>query len=85
VETSLAASTDIERAFSRGGLTVSKLRHSLTDSSTRGATVLGAWHEVPGLVPYDFIVSQFKDKSKRSKKKPRLEPQGTEVIDVESS
>ena len=46
-----ATSTDTERAFSRGGLTVSKMRHSLSDQSTRTATVLGAWCDLPGAVP----------------------------------
>jgi hypothetical protein len=78
----IAASTGIKRAFSCGGLTVSKLRHSLSDSSTCGATVLGAWHQVPDLVPYEFIVSKFVDKSKRAKKKARLEP-SSEVIDLD--
>ncbi|KAJ3505977.1 hypothetical protein NMY22_g17397 [Coprinellus aureogranulatus] len=61
-----ATSTDVERAFSRGGLTVSKLRHSLSDQSTRCQTVLGVWCGVPGLVPTDKIIKVFEDKSKRS-------------------
>ena len=36
-----ATSTDVERAFSQGGLTVSKLRHSLSDKSTLCFSVLG--------------------------------------------
>lgn len=35
-----ATSTDIEHRFSRGGLTVSKMCHSLSDKSTRPATVI---------------------------------------------
>ena len=38
-----ATSTDVERAFSHGGLTVSKMRHSLSDESMQAASVLGAW------------------------------------------
>lgn len=64
-----ASSTDVERAFSRGGLTVSKRRHSLSDESTRAATVLSSWASVPGLIPEDEIVAVFRDKTKRSKDK----------------
>jgi hypothetical protein len=67
-----AASTDVERAFSRGGLTVSKLRHSLSDKSVRSATVLGSW-KMEGLVPVDEIVSDFKEKHRRPKKKARTD------------
>ena len=45
-----ATSTDVERAFSHGGPTVSKMRHSLSDESTRAASVLGAWCDLPGAV-----------------------------------
>ncbi|TFK80245.1 hypothetical protein K466DRAFT_504232, partial [Polyporus arcularius HHB13444] len=62
-----AASVDVERAFSWGGLTVSKLRHNLSDESTRAATVLGAWAKVPGLLPEADIVSMFEQKAKRAK------------------
>ena len=36
----LATSTDAERSFSRGRLTVSRLRHSLADEPVRANTVL---------------------------------------------
>ncbi|KAJ3519443.1 hypothetical protein NMY22_g13198 [Coprinellus aureogranulatus] len=78
-----ATSTDVERAFSKGGLTVSKLRHSLSDASTRAQTVLGEWTKVPGLVPFEKIVKVFKDKLKRSKR-PREEDAG-DVIDVDKA
>ncbi|GJE85026.1 hAT transposon family protein [Phanerochaete sordida] len=64
-----ASSTDVERAFSRGGLTVSKRRHSLNDESTRAATVISSWAAVPGLIPEAALVATFADKAKRSKKK----------------
>ncbi|GJF00030.1 hypothetical protein PsYK624_163070 [Phanerochaete sordida] len=64
-----AASTNVERAFSRGGLTVSKRRHSLNDESTRAATVISSWAAVPGLIPEAAIVATFADKAKRNKKK----------------
>jgi hypothetical protein len=36
-----AASTDVERAFSHGGLTVSKMQHNLSNQSIRAAMVWG--------------------------------------------
>ena len=65
----LATSTDAEHSFSKGGLTVSKLRHSLSDESTRASTVLGSWTELEGAIPHAEIVQRFKEKSKRPKKK----------------
>ena len=62
-----ATSTDVERAFSRGGLTVSKMRHSLSDESTRAASVLGAWSDLAGAVPREEIMEIFKDKGRRPK------------------
>ncbi|TDL18306.1 hypothetical protein BD410DRAFT_693253, partial [Rickenella mellea] len=55
-----ASSTDVERAFSRGGLTVSKRRHALADESMCAATVLSSWAEVDGLIPEDTIVEHFR-------------------------
>jgi hypothetical protein len=52
-----AASTDVEHAFSHGGLTVSKMRHSLSDQSVRMATVLGSWSQLSELVPRDELVT----------------------------
>lgn len=82
----LATSTDVERAFSRGGLTVSKMRHSLSDESTRAATVLSSWHDIPDLIPYNEIVNVFKDKAKRAKGKGKaIEVEGStsEIIEVD--
>jgi hypothetical protein len=62
-----ATSTDVERAFSHGGLTISKMRHSLSDESTRAASVLGAWCNLPGAIPHDEIMDACKDKSKQPK------------------
>jgi hypothetical protein len=62
-------STDVERAFSRGGLTVSRMRHSLSDESVRAATVLGSWCSIPDAIPRDKIVSVFRDKAKHPKGK----------------
>lgn len=65
----IAASTDIERAFSYGGLTVSKHRHSLSDESVRAATVLGSWAATtPSSIPEEAILTSFREKSKCSKK-----------------
>ena len=65
----IAALTDVERAFFRSSLTVSKHRHSLNDESTRAATVVSFWVAIPGLLPELKIIKMFGDKSKRSKKK----------------
>lgn len=64
----LAASTDVERAFSRGGLTVSKLRHKLKEGSVRAGTLLSDWDKQPGLIPTDKILEAFGEKRRRSKK-----------------
>jgi hypothetical protein len=58
----------VERGFSRGGLTVSKLRHGLSDESTRASTVLHAWSQIPGLIPENEIIQVFKNKCRRLKK-----------------
>jgi hypothetical protein len=64
-----ATSTDAERAFSHGGLTVSKMRHSLSDESVRAATVLGSWCSLAGAIPREEFVTSLRDKGKRSKGK----------------
>ena len=61
-------STDVECAFSKGGLTVSKMRHSLSEESTCAASVLGSWCTFPDLIPRNEIVSVFKDRRKHSGK-----------------
>jgi len=76
-----ATSTDVERAFSRGGLTVSKMCHSLSDESIRAASVLGAWCDLPGAVPRDEIMAVFKEKSRRPKNNDR----SAEVSEVVTS
>ncbi len=79
-----AASVDVERAFSWGGLTVLKLRHNLSDESTRAATVLGAWTKVPGLVPESDVVEVFRNKRKRGKGTPAASGSQSEVMVVDS-
>jgi hypothetical protein len=64
-----ASSTDVERAFSHGGLTVSKQRHCLSDDMVRMATVLGSWCDLAGLIPHAELIKTFNDKSKRPKGK----------------
>ena len=78
----VATSTDVERAFSRGGLTVSKMRHSLSDKSTQAAAVIGSWCDFPGAIPREEIMEAFKDKSKRGKGKDRSTIE-TEDPDIE--
>jgi hypothetical protein len=75
----LATSTDVERAFSRGGLTVSKLRHSLSDDSTRASTVLGSWGSLEGEIPQEEIVQVFRNKRKRQKKKQKLAEKSSDI------
>jgi hypothetical protein len=60
----IASSTDVEQAFSHGGLTVSKMQHSLSDESMQAATVLGSWCSLPGAIPCDEIITVFKEKNK---------------------
>ena len=76
-----ATFTDVERAFLHGGLTVSKLRHSLTDKSTCCSFVLGSWAELPGFVPFESIVEKFKEKSQRMWKKQNTI---NKIIDLDS-
>jgi hypothetical protein len=61
------SSTDIKRGFSRGGLTVTKLCHNLSDKSTHAATVVHSWSNIEGLIPEQDIIKLFQDKSKRQK------------------
>jgi hypothetical protein len=61
-----AASTDVERGFSRGGLVVTKLHHNLSDESTRAATVLHSCSQIPGFIPESEIIQMFATKSQRS-------------------
>ena len=63
-----ASSVDVERAFSRGGLVVSKRRHALSDESVRASTVFGSWVSLPGIIPETQIIEVLRGKSKRSKK-----------------
>jgi hypothetical protein len=79
-----ATSTDVERAFSRGGLTVSKIRHSLSDESTRAASVLGSWCNLPEAIPMSNIIEKFWEKSKRGKKKEVKTTDTDDVIEVDS-
>lgn len=74
-----ATSTDVERAFSHGGLTVSKMRHSLSDKSVRAATVVGSWAGLPGAIPSSEITTIFNDKSKRMGKGKDMTPESDEA------
>ncbi|KAF8574083.1 hypothetical protein K439DRAFT_1373493 [Ramaria rubella] len=57
-----ATSTDTEQAFSGGGLTISRLQHSLSDQSTRVASVLASWASIKGLIPKAEIIQTFQNK-----------------------
>ena len=79
-----ASSCDVERGFSHGGLTVTKLRHALLNDSTRASTILHAWSQIPGLIPEADIIEVFKDKCRRLKGKDKQgkTTQDTEIIVV---
>ena len=47
---------------------MTKLRHNLSDESTRAASVLSSWLKIEGLVPEQDIIKLFQDKSKRGGK-----------------
>jgi hypothetical protein len=38
------------------------LRHSLSESSTRAATILGSWAEVPDLIPEQEMIENIRAK-----------------------
>ena len=55
------------------------MRHSLSDESTRAATVLSSWCDFPSAIPREQVISVFRDKSKRPKGK------GKEIADTEEN
>lgn len=60
----------MECGFSRGGLTVSKLRHSLSDESVRASTIMGSWLRsgIPGILPEGELLDVLRNKRKRDTK-----------------
>ncbi|KAF8161617.1 hypothetical protein B0H34DRAFT_806796 [Crassisporium funariophilum] len=68
-----ASSTDVEPAFSSGGLDVSKLRHLLSDESTHAASILSLWFNLEGAIPCKELIQQFKDKKRHPKKKQKTD------------
>ena len=46
---------------------MSKMQHSLSDESTRAATVLASWCNMSGLIPLKELEATFNEKSKRPK------------------
>ncbi len=74
-----ATSVDVERAFSRGSLTVSKHRHALSDKSTRASVVLRSWMEA-GLVKDDNVIKLFESKAHRGMNSG---DSATDSIDIE--
>lgn len=77
----LAASTEMERGFSRGGLMVTPHRYSLKGASVRAGTVLSSWREVEGLVPEKELIKMFNDKLLRKKDLGRTDSDVTIVIE----
>ncbi|EKM48231.1 uncharacterized protein PHACADRAFT_33973, partial [Phanerochaete carnosa HHB-10118-sp] len=62
-----AASTDIECAFSHGGLAMSKHHHALSDEFVHAASVLKFWAGLKGVIPEEKIIKVFWNKSKQPK------------------
>lgn len=60
-----ATSTDVERAFSRGRLTVSRTRHNLSDETTRASTVLSSWYKQDYLIPSQKLIKALGSKQQR--------------------
>ncbi|KAF8576303.1 hypothetical protein K439DRAFT_1367632, partial [Ramaria rubella] len=56
----IAMSTDTGHAFSRGGLTISQMCHSLSDQSTQAATVLSSWAAVSGVITEGQIIQRLR-------------------------
>ena len=87
----VASSVYAERAFSCGGLTVSKRRHSLGDESVRSATVLASWARagIDTLLPEAQLLDHIREKPKRPRNKGKgkaIEPEdGSGGTDNESS
>lgn len=67
MQTFPATSVDVERAFSKGSLTVSKHRHSLSDKSTQAAIVLSSWLQIGGIVIDKDVIEVFEEKARRPK------------------
>ena len=80
----VATSVEAEHAFSRGRLTVSRLRHSLSDASVRASTLLGSWASIPALVPETDVVNLIRDLSDRRRAAKGKARENDEVIDVDA-
>lgn len=52
---------------------MSRLCHSLSDESTRAATVFGSWIGIEGLVCENDLVENIRVKSQRGPKSTRIE------------
>jgi hypothetical protein len=63
------------------------MRHALSDESTWAASVIGSWCSIPGAIPQDEIIAEFK-KGKHSKAK-QIEPSSglsePEIVDVDTN
>lgn len=56
---------------------MTKLRHNLSDESTRAATILHSWGSIGDLIPESEIIRAFGDKSKKDRSST-----STSLIDV---
>ena len=80
----IASSTDVERAFSRGGLVVSKRRHALSDESTRAAAVFESWVAKGGIVPDKKILKNLANKAKRKRGEANLTDNSESELEPQS-
>jgi hypothetical protein len=81
----LATSTDIERAFSGGRLTVSRMRHSLSSESTRASTVLGTWMKVDGFLDELELTKRLKAKVDAKTAGPQAAKKAKQAKNIEQS
>ncbi len=84
----VAASTDVERVFSHGGLVINKQRHNLSAESTHENVILNSWGKVDGLILKKILVKRFNKKAlhpdnRGGKKKAVVEV--FEIMDDEDS
>ncbi len=61
----VAASMDVERVFSHGGLVINKQRHNLSAESTHENVILNSWGKVDGLILKKILVKRFNEKALR--------------------
>lgn len=75
---------DVERAFSKGGHVITKLRNRLSDRSSRASIVLASWLQYPEFSAKKEMKEVLETRWKRGKNRLDAGDGGvTEVIEVE--